>query len=155
MEQSPSWEADSHSANQELTAFSGVRMFVIVFTRSHHWSLSWARWIQYKPSHSISIRSIQILSPRLRLDLVSDVLPLGFPTKSLYALLISPMRVSWSPSFHPSWLVYPNNIWWSIQAMKCSHLIISFIIIQDVFVLEDHSEAVFQVSYIFHPLNMV
>jgi len=46
MEQSPSWEAKSHSANQAIhSAFYGTRRFINMFTRARHWTLPWARWI--------------------------------------------------------------------------------------------------------------
>jgi hypothetical protein len=35
-------------------AFCGTRWFITMFTTVHHWSLSWARWIQSTPSHPIS-----------------------------------------------------------------------------------------------------
>jgi hypothetical protein len=38
MEQSPSWEANSHSASQ-VPAFNGTRRFIAVFTTARHWSL--------------------------------------------------------------------------------------------------------------------
>jgi hypothetical protein len=41
MEQSTSWESDSHSPSQEIP-----RRFITVFTRACHWPLSWARCIQ-------------------------------------------------------------------------------------------------------------
>jgi hypothetical protein len=50
MEQSPSWDANSHSASQEIPHFYETRGFVTVFTRARHWSLSWARRIQTTPS---------------------------------------------------------------------------------------------------------
>jgi hypothetical protein len=34
MEQSPSWEANSHSASQEIPRFYGARRFITVFTRA-------------------------------------------------------------------------------------------------------------------------
>jgi len=38
MEQNPSWEADSHLADQFL-AFNGTKKFIIMFARARHWSL--------------------------------------------------------------------------------------------------------------------
>jgi hypothetical protein len=57
MELSPSWEATNCAATQELPAFYGTQMFITVFTRALHWSLSWAISIQSTPSHPISLRS--------------------------------------------------------------------------------------------------
>jgi hypothetical protein len=94
MEQSPSWEADGHSATQEITPFHGNRTFITVFTRARHWSLFWTRWIQSTPSHPITLRYILILSFHLRLDLPCGHFPSGFPTKILYAFLVSPMCIT-------------------------------------------------------------
>jgi hypothetical protein len=91
---SPSWEAASRSATQEFPTFYGTRMFITVFTRALHWSLSWARSIQSIPPHPISLRLILILSSHLRLDLLSDLFHSGFSTKILYAFLLSPMHAT-------------------------------------------------------------
>jgi hypothetical protein len=51
-------EAASRSATQEFPlTFYGTRRFITVFTRTGHWSLSWARKIQSIPLHPISLRS--------------------------------------------------------------------------------------------------
>jgi hypothetical protein len=39
-------------------------MLISVFTRALHWPLSWARWIQFIPRHTISLRFILILHLR-------------------------------------------------------------------------------------------
>jgi hypothetical protein len=99
MELSPSWEAANCAATQELPAFYGTWRFITVFTRPHHWSLSWARSIQSIPDHLISLRSILILSTHLHLGRHSGLFPSGFPTNILYAFLFSHIRAT-CPSHH-------------------------------------------------------
>jgi hypothetical protein len=43
---------------KNLPAFYCTRRFITAFTRALHWSLSWARSIQFIQSHPISLRSI-------------------------------------------------------------------------------------------------
>jgi hypothetical protein len=56
--------------------------------------MSWASRIQSTPPNPISPRSILIPSSHLRLGLPSGLFPSGFPTKTLYAFLSYPMRVT-------------------------------------------------------------
>ena len=46
------------------------------------------------PSHTTALRSILILSSHLRLGLLSGLFTSGFPTKTLYAPLLSPIRAT-------------------------------------------------------------
>jgi hypothetical protein len=62
-----------------------------VFTRASHWSLSCARLIQPMLPHPTHPRSILILSSHPHLVLPIGRFLSGFPTKSLYAFLFSPM----------------------------------------------------------------
>jgi hypothetical protein len=71
-----------------------TRRFITVFTGFLHWSLSWDRRIHFIPPHSISLRSILILSPPLHLCLHSGFVPWGFPTKILHAFLFPAMRAT-------------------------------------------------------------
>jgi hypothetical protein len=52
---------------KNVPAFYGTRTFITAFTRASHWALSWARSVQ--SPHSISLRSILILSTHLCLAL--------------------------------------------------------------------------------------
>jgi hypothetical protein len=91
-ELSPPWEAANYAAIQELPAFYRTRRFITVCTRALHWSPSWARSIQFTPSHPISLRSILILSTHSRLGLPSH--SFWLPTNILYAFLFSFIRAT-------------------------------------------------------------
>jgi hypothetical protein len=84
----PSWEANSRSASQKSSHFMETE-------GSLPWSQEPATTrIQSTHSHTISQRSILILSSHLRLDLPRGIFPSIFRTKILYALLIFPMRAT-------------------------------------------------------------
>jgi len=77
---------------KKFPAFYGTRRFITAFTSASHLSLSWARSIQSMPPHPTSWRSIVLLSSHLHLGLPTGLFPSGFPTKTLYTPLISPIR---------------------------------------------------------------
>ena len=79
---------------KNFPAFHGTRMFINVLTSVRHLSLSWANPIQSTYPHPTSWRSILILSTHLRLGLPSGLFPSGFPTKTLYTPLSSPIRAT-------------------------------------------------------------
>ena len=72
---------------KKFTAFYGTRRFITAFTSGRHLSLSWAI-----PPHPTTCRFILILSFHLRLGLPNSLFPTGFPTKTLYTPLLSPIR---------------------------------------------------------------
>jgi len=76
---------------KKFSAIYGTRRFITVITRSHHWPLSSVIFIQSAPSHRIFLICILILSSQLPHCFPSALLP-GFPTKILYALVISILR---------------------------------------------------------------
>ena len=77
---------------KKFPAFHGTRRFITALTSVRHQSLSWASPIQSIYPHPTSWRSILILSTHLRLGLPSGLFPSGFPTKTLYNPLSSPIR---------------------------------------------------------------
>ena len=82
---------------KKLSAFYGTRRFITAFTSARHLSQSWARSIQSIPLHPTSWRPILILSSHLRLSLPSGLFPSGFPTKTLYTPLLSPICANAPP----------------------------------------------------------
>lgn len=66
-------------------------MHIIVCARAGHRSPSWARWNQSIPPHSISIKSILLLTYHLCIDLPSGTHPSGFPTMNCMQIIYSPV----------------------------------------------------------------
>ena len=76
---------------KKFPAFHGTQRFITALTSVRHLSLSWASPIQSMYTHPTSWRSILILSTHLRLGLPGGLLPSGFPTKTLYTPISSPI----------------------------------------------------------------
>ena len=79
---------------KKFPAFHGTRWSITAHTSVRHLSLSWASPIQSIYLHPTSWRSVLILSTHQRLGLPSGLLPSGFPTKTLYTPLSSPIRAT-------------------------------------------------------------
>ena len=74
----------------------GPRRFITALTSVRRMSLSWVSPIQPTYPHPTSWRSVLILSTHLRLGLPSGLFPSGFPTKTIYTPLSSPIPRMWS-----------------------------------------------------------
>ena len=79
---------------KKFPAFHGTRRFITALTSVRHLSLTWASPIQSTYPHPTSWRYILILSTHLRLGLPSGLFHSGFPTKTLYTPLSSPIRAT-------------------------------------------------------------
>ena len=110
---------------KKFPAFFGTRRFITAFTSARQLSLFWASSIQSMSPYSTSWRSILILSSHLRLGLPSGFFHLGFPIKTLYTSLISPIRAAF-----PAQLILLDFIirkilgeeYWSFSSALCSFL---------------------------------
>ena len=83
------------------------KRFSAVFTAVSHRCLSLARWIQSKPFHPIPSISILILSSHLNVDVPSGLRPSDLTTKTLHAILLSPLRATC-----PTHLIFLHLITW-------------------------------------------
>ena len=79
---------------KKFPAFHGTRRFITALISVRQLSLSWTSPIQSTYPYPTSRSSILILSTHLRLGLPSCLLPSGFPTKTLYTPLSSPIRAT-------------------------------------------------------------
>jgi hypothetical protein len=98
---------------RNFAAFCETRRFITACTSDRQLSLSWASSIESMSPHPTSWRYILILSSHLRLGLSHDLIPLSFPTETLYTPLFSPTSYTPRPS-HSSQFDYPNNIGWGV-----------------------------------------
>jgi hypothetical protein len=87
MEKSP-WEANSHSASQEILCLLWNLQVHFCFNNSPEQVPSLARRIHSKPSHPISLTSLLILPSHLRLGIPSCLFPSGFqPNRYNYSFV--------------------------------------------------------------------
>ena len=77
---------------KKFPAFYGTWRFITTFTQVPHLSLFWARSILSMLPYRTTWRSILILCRHLRLHHPSGLFPSGFPTKTLYTSLFSPIH---------------------------------------------------------------
>ena len=82
------------AANQEIPRIFGTRRFLTILTSARHMSLSWANSTQSPQFPLTSWRYILLLSSHLRLGLPNVLFPSGFPTRTLFTPLPSPIRAT-------------------------------------------------------------
>jgi len=99
-------ETDSHWAGREIPRRLWNQNDPNVFVRVRHWAPSWASFIQLAPAHTLSLRSILILSCDLCLRVSSRLFPSRSPADTLYRVFISAICMLHVPPFSPSltWL---------------------------------------------------
>ena len=116
---------------KKFPAFHGTRRFITALTSVRQLSLSWASPIQSIYSHPTSWRSILILSTHLCLGLHSGLFPSGFPTKSLYTPVFSPICATC-----PAHLILLNFITRTILGEEYRDYVKNDVIISFLFLLK-------------------
>jgi hypothetical protein len=106
---------------KKYRAFYQTRKSITVFRRARHWTLSWARCIQSRPSHHcFSNIHFNIVFPSTRTSSEWSF-PLKFSDRhSVWTYNLTHACYRPHPP-HIPWLDHLNNIWWSIQVTKPIH----------------------------------
>ena len=94
MDQSISRATNRFQPVKKFRIFCGTQRFVTAFTHACHLSLSSASSIQYIPPYPTSWRYIFIFSSYLCLGVPCGLFSAGFPNKTLYTPLLSPIRAT-------------------------------------------------------------
>jgi hypothetical protein len=103
---------------EKYPIFYGTQRFIIVFTRAHHWSLTWAHWIQFTHLQHIALRSILILSSKLHLGLPGGLFHSSFIRFCMHFYLPYTYFMS-----HPSepWFSHSKKNWYSSSSCNFLH----------------------------------
>ena len=122
MVQSPSWEASWFAASQEIPRILWNPKVHYRIHKLPHPSLSWASPTQSTCPQPTSWRSILILSTHLRLGLPSGLFPSGFPTRTLYVPLSSPIRATCPAHLDFLVLIFKIAFFCSIPHLDCERV---------------------------------
>ena len=70
-------------------------IFITLFTRARHFTLSWETRIKFTSAHLMSTRSSVTLFAYSWLDLQCSLSYSGYPSKKIYAFFLIPVRATW------------------------------------------------------------
>jgi hypothetical protein len=113
----------------KFSTFYKTWMFITMFTKSHHYILSWTNWIQVTLSNPLSSRSsTAIIFPSMtRFNKWSLYFKLS--NKNAPYIFHLPISCCISHTSHPPWFSHPNNSRWKEKFIKlliiCLHPLVS------------------------------
>jgi hypothetical protein len=120
MELGLSWELPVTQPFEKFPTFYRTWRIITTFTRTLHWSLSWAISIQCIPPQPIALRPILILSCHLCLGLSSHLIPADCLIKILYAFLFTPTHSACLVHYciiyiYSPWFDHSNFTWHKVK----------------------------------------
>jgi hypothetical protein len=99
-----------HSSTQEIIRLLWKRKVHHPFTRTSHWSLSWARWVQSAFPQISSLKTSFMFSFHLRQGHPSALPSRLYNQNSVYTYRFPHLRYIYCPPHTPSFH-QPSNIW--------------------------------------------
>ena len=119
LEQSPTWEADSSSASQEIPRILRKQKLHYRTDTSPPLVLILNQISSVQAVRPTAWRPVSGLSSHLRLGLPTGLFPSGFPTKTLYAPPLSPIHNMPRPTyFFFICIIRVISIWWAVDNTK-------------------------------------
>ena len=116
---SHSWEANRFSASQEIPHILwNPKVHYHIHNCQPHVPILSQFDPVHTPPHPTPWKPILILSSHLRLGLPSGIFPSGFPTKTLYTPLLSPISATCPAHLILLDFITRNSIWWAVQIIR-------------------------------------
>lgn len=100
---------------QQFLTFFDTWKLITMFTTACHFFQCWARGIQSKPCHRVTLKYTLISFLHLCISLKNHILHSDLPSKTLCAFLCLLLYDNMCFPYHSSWFDHSANIWWRVQ----------------------------------------
>jgi hypothetical protein len=102
---------------QLFKKFRFFRWFIIIFTRSRQFSLSWTKWMQFTHLHHTHLCTVSVLSSIIGLGLPSGLLTYNFYNRILVYISHLSTRSAFS-AFHTPWFHHNEHLVWRAHVLS-------------------------------------